>query len=127
MHISHEPCMAFDINDEELHHMKLCQLYTLHSIFALQLNNATSVAMHVYVSCFMLIGLHLLLIITLLSYFPAGKYSPCTTTEVSNCTLIMFRLMYVTITCLQRFQQYYVDIQYLPVYSIKPAVGGGRK
>lgn len=50
----------------------------------------------VYVSCFMLIGSHLQLITTLLSCFPAGKYSPCTTTEVSNCTVIL--LLYFIIT-----------------------------
>lgn len=55
-----------------------------------------------YVSCFTMSAYH-----KYASCFPAGKYSPCTTTEVSNSTVVY--LLYFIITCSQKYKSYYVD------------------
>lgn len=54
--------------------------------------------------------LHLLCVSLLLSSFPAGKHSPCTTTEVSIHAVNLLSFVCFLITCLDRFVQLSVGV-----------------
>lgn len=62
---------------------------------------------------------HLLCVSLLLSSFPAGKHSPCTTTEVSIDAANLLSFVCFLITCLDRFARLSVGVLHLPLDGIK--------